>query len=139
MERTLSIIKPDAVAKGVAGRILARFEAEGFRVRAMKMVCLTKTEAEGFYSVHGDRPFFASLTEFMSSGPAIVMVLEAEDAITRNRKLMGATNPAQAEPGTLRAEFATDVERNAVHGSDAPQTATTEIAYFFNALEMCPR
>lgn len=139
LQRTLSIIKPDAVAKGVAGRIIARFEAEGFTIRAMKMVALTRREAEGFYAVHRERPFFGSLCDFMSSGPAIVMVLEAEDAINRNRKLMGATDPAQAEPGTLRAEFATNKERNAVHGSDAPETAATEIAYFFNALEMCPR
>ncbi len=138
MQQTLSIIKPDAVAKGVAGKIIARFEAEGFAIRALKMVCLTKSEAEGFYAVHRGRPFFDSLTEFMSSGPAIVMVLEAEEAINRNRKLMGATNPAQAEAGTIRAEFATNVERNAVHGSDAPETAATEIAYFFNALEICP-
>ncbi len=139
MQRTLSIIKPDAVAKGASGKIITRFEAEGFRIRAIKMICLTKTEAEGFYAVHGGKPFFNSLTDFMSSGPAIVMVLEAEDAIARNRELMGATNPAQAEAGTLRAEFATNVERNAVHGSDAPETARTEIAYFFNALEICPR
>lgn len=139
MQQTLSIIKPDAVTRGVAGKILARFEAEGFRIRALKMVCLTKREAEGFYAVHRGKPFFGSLTDFMSSGPAIVLVLEAEDAINRNRKLMGATDPAKAEPGTIRAEFATNVERNAVHGSDAPETAATEIAYFFNALEMCPR
>jgi nucleoside-diphosphate kinase len=139
MQRTLSIIKPDAVAKGVAGKIIARFEAEGFRIRAMKMICLTKAEAEGFYAVHRERPFFGSLTDFMSSGPAIAMVLEADDAIQRNRKLMGATDPAQAAPGTLRADFATNKEANAVHGSDAPETAATEIAYFFNALEMCPR
>jgi nucleoside-diphosphate kinase len=139
LQRTLSIIKPDAVAKGVAGKIIARFEAEGFRLRAVKMVCLTKTEAEGFYAVHRGKPFFGSLTDFMSSGPAIVMALEADDAIGRNRQIMGATNPANAEPGTLRKEFAANVEQNAVHGSDAPETAATEIAYFFNALEMCPR
>jgi len=139
MQRTLSIIKPDAVSSGVAGKIIARFEAEGFRIRAMKMVCLTKAEAEGFYAVHRERPFFGSLCDFMSSGPAVVMALEAEDAINRNRQLMGATDPAQAAPGTLRADFATNKERNAVHGSDAPETAAAEIAYFFNALEMCPR
>jgi nucleoside-diphosphate kinase len=139
LQRTLSIIKPDAVSKGVAGKIIARFEAEGFHIRAMKMVALTKREAEGFYAVHRERPFFGSLCDFMSSGPAVVMVLEAEEAINRNRQLMGATDPAQAEPGTLRADFATNKERNAVHGSDAPETAATEIAYFFNALEICPR
>jgi nucleoside-diphosphate kinase len=139
MQRTLSIIKPDAVAKGVAGKIVSRFEAEGFTIRAMKMVALTKREAEGFYAVHRERPFFGSLCDFMSSGPAVVMVLEAEEAIQRNRQLMGATDPAQAEPGTLRADFATNKERNAVHGSDAPETAAAEIAYFFNALEICPR
>lgn len=139
LQRTLSIIKPDSVSKGVAGKIISRFEAEGFTIRAMKMVALTKAEAEGFYAVHRERPFFGSLCDFMSSGPAVVMVLEAEEAIDRNRQLMGATDPAQAEPGTLRADFATNKERNAVHGSDAPETAAAEIAYFFNALEICPR
>ena len=136
LQRTLSIVKPDAVAKGAAGQIIARFEAAGFRIGAMKMVCLTKTEAEGFYAVHKGKPFFGSLCDFMSSGPAIVMVLEAEDAIARNRQLMGATNPAQAEPGTIRADFATNVERNAVHGSDAPEAAAYEIAYFFPGIDL---
>jgi nucleoside-diphosphate kinase len=136
MEQTLSIIKPDAVSQGNAGKILARLEAEGLTVKAMKMIYLNKSQAEGFYAVHKGKPFFDSLTDFMSSGPAVVILLEGEDAISRYRALMGATNPADAEPGTLRAEFASNVERNAVHGSDAPETAAVEINYFFNALEI---
>ena len=136
MEQTLSIIKPDAVKQGNAGKILARIEAEGLTVRAMKMISLNKSQAEGFYAVHKGKPFFESLTDFMTSGPAIVIMLEGEDAISRYRALMGATNPADAEPGTLRAEFASNVEQNAVHGSDAPETAAVEINYFFNALEI---
>ncbi|MBN2331987.1 MAG: nucleoside-diphosphate kinase [Deltaproteobacteria bacterium] len=136
MERTLSIIKPDAVAKGVIGNIIATFEANGLRIAAMKMVHLSKREAEGFYAVHRQRPFFGSLTDFMSMGPAVVMVLAGDDAISKNRELMGATNPAEAAEGTLRKRFATDIEKNAVHGSDAPETARTEIAYFFPELEI---
>ena len=136
MERTLAIIKPDAVGRGLAGRILGRIEAEGFAVRAMKRVHLTKAEAEGFYAVHRARPFFASLTEFMSSGPVVVLVLEAPDAIKKWRALMGATDPAKAEAGTLRKEFAQSIERNATHGSDAPETAVYEIGYFFAGVEL---
>jgi nucleoside-diphosphate kinase len=135
-ERTLSIIKPDAVAAGTAGAILQRIEAAGLRIVALKMLHLSRELAAGFYAVHRERPFFDSLVRFMSSGPVVVSVLEGEDAIARYRRLMGATNPANAEAGTLRKDFATDVERNAVHGSDAAQTARIEIAYFFNALEI---
>ena len=135
-EKTLSIIKPDAVAKGVIGQIIACFEENGLKVAAMKMVHLSKREAQGFYAVHRGRPFFDSLTDFMSSGPAVVMVLAGENAISKNRELMGATNPAEAANGTLRKRFATDIEKNAVHGSDAPETARTEIAYFFPELEI---
>lgn len=136
MEQTLSIIKPDAVTQGNTGKILARIEAEALSVKAIKMIYLTKSQAEGFYAVHEDRPFFDSLTDFMSSGPAVVLLLEGEEAISRYRALMGATDPADAEPGTLRAEFASNVEQNAVHGSDAPETAALEIQYFFNSLEI---
>ena len=136
MEQTLSIIKPDAVSQGNIGKILARIEAEALSVKAMKMIYLTKSQAEGFYAVHEGKPFFESLTDFMSSGPAVVLLLEGEDAISRYRVLMGATNPADAEPGTLRAEFASNVEQNAVHGSDTPETAAIEIQYFFNSLEI---
>ncbi len=136
VERTLSIIKPDATAKNVIGPIIARFEEEGLRIAAVRKIHLSKREAEGFYAVHAGRPFFGELTEFMSSGPCVVMVLEGENAIARNREIMGATNPAEAAPGTLRARFATDIGQNAVHGSDAPETARTEIAYFFNALAL---
>lgn len=136
MERTLAIVKPDAVEKRCAGRILARIEEEGFRVVAMRMVHLTLKEAEGFYAVHRDKPFFGNLTAFMSSGPCIVMVLEAEGAIARWREVMGATDPSQADEGTLRRLFATNIERNACHGSDAPETAATEIAYFFGGVDL---
>ncbi len=139
MERTLAIIKPDAVEKKVAGKILARIEDEGFRIVGQRLVRLTRAEAEGFYAVHRERPFFADLTAFMSSGPAVVLVLEAEDAIRRWRDVMGATDPAQAAAGTLRKEFAANIERNAVHGSDAPETAATEIAYFFRAVDLLER
>jgi len=122
MERTLSIVKPDGVSRGLIGEVVRRFEHAGFRIAAMKMICLSKKEAEGFYAVHRERPFFQSLTDFMSSGPIIVMVL--------------ATNYKEARPGTIRADFATDIEKNIVHGSDAPETAATEIAYFFNGLEI---
>lgn len=136
MEKTLSIIKPDAVAKGVIGKIVDCFESNDLKIVAMKMVHLSKREAEGFYAVHRERPFFGSLTDFMTSGPAVVMVLGGENAISKNRELMGATNPAEAAEGTLRKRFATDIEKNAVHGSDAPETARTEISYFFPELEL---
>jgi nucleoside-diphosphate kinase len=136
MELTLAIIKPDAVAAGAAGRIIARIEEAGFTIAAAKMLHLTKTQAQGFYAVHKERPFFDDLTDFMSSGPCIPMVLAAEGAIAEWRALMGATDPAEAEPGTLRKDFAADKEKNAVHGSDAPDTAAFEIGYFFNALEI---
>src|SRR5438105_4614343 len=135
-ERTLAIIKPDAVARHLAGQILQRIEAEGFQIRAMRMLHLSRRQAEGFYAVHRARPFFHSLTEFMASGPAIVMVLEAPDAIASWRRLMGATDPAKADPGTLRKEFAESIERNATHGSDAPDTAAYEIGYFFAGVEL---
>jgi nucleoside-diphosphate kinase len=135
-ERTLAIIKPDAVERGVAGRILQRIEDAGFRIRAMRRVALTLEQAGGFYAVHRERPFFASLTAFMSSGPAIVMVLESPDAIARWRKLMGATDPAKAEANTIRKEFAQSIERNATHGSDAKETAAFEIGYFFAGIDL---
>jgi nucleoside-diphosphate kinase len=136
MERTLAIIKPDAVKARHAGRILQRIEDSGFTIRAMRLVNLTKAEAEGFYDVHRARPFFGSLTAFMSSGPAIVLALEAPDAIKKWRTLMGATDPAKAEPGTLRKEFGTSIENNATHGSDAPETAAYELHYFFPGIEL---
>ncbi|HAK88039.1 MAG TPA: nucleoside-diphosphate kinase [Nitrospiraceae bacterium] len=136
MERTLSIIKPDAVKKNVIGEIIARFEKNGLRIAAMKKIWMTKEEAKGFYVVHKERPFYDDLTNFMSEGPVVVMILEGENAILKNREIMGATNPANAAPGTIRKDFADNVERNAVHGSDAPETAAFEIAYFFSALEI---
>jgi nucleoside-diphosphate kinase len=135
-ERTLAIIKPDAVEQRLAGRILQRIEESGFQIRAIKRVHLTERQAEGFYAVHRDRPFFKSLTSFMSSGPAIVLVLEGADAIKQWRTLMGATDPAKADSGTLRKEFAQSIERNATHGSDAPHTAAYEIGYFFAGVEL---
>jgi nucleoside-diphosphate kinase len=135
-ERTLAIIKPDAVERRVAGTIMQRIEDEGFHIRAMRRVNLSKPEAEGFYAVHRERPFFNSLTEFMSSGPALVLVLEAPDAVRRWRKLMGATDPDKAEPGTLRKQFGQSIERNATHGSDAAETAASEIGYFFAGVEL---
>ena len=135
-ERTLAIIKPDAVERGLAGRIVQRIEESGFQIRAMKRVSLSKGGAEGFYAVHRERPFFGSLTGFMSSGPAIVLVLEAPDAIKKWRTLMGATDPAKADAGTLRKEFAQSIERNATHGSDASETAACEIGYFFSGVEL---
>jgi len=135
MERTLSIIKPDAVAGGHIGEIITTFEQAGIRIVAAKMVHLTQRQAEGFYAVHRERPFFAELTTFMTEGPVLVMVLEGENVIARNRELMGATNPAEAAAGTIRERFAANIQNNAVHGSDAPETAAFEIAYFFNALE----
>jgi nucleoside-diphosphate kinase len=136
MERTLAIIKPDATARGLVGAILQRIEGAGFRVRSMKSTHLSRAQAMGFYAVHRERPFFASLTAYMSSGPVVVLVLEAPDAIARWRTLMGATDPAKAEPGTIRREFGTSVERNATHGSDAPETAAFETGYFFSGVEL---
>lgn len=136
MQRTLSIIKPDGVGKGLIGDVIRRFEKEGIRIVAMRMLRLTRREAEGFYAVHRERPFFGSLTEFMSSGSIVVMVLEGEEVIARNRELMGATDPKKAEKGTIRADFAHNVEQNIVHGSDAPETAEIEIRYFFSDLDL---
>jgi len=138
-ERTLSIIKPDGVRKNLIGEVIKRFEEKGLSPVAMKMVHLTKTEAEGFYAIHKGKPFFESLTAFMSSAPIVVMILEGENAIELNRKLMGATNPEEAAEWTIRRQYADNIEQNIVHGSDASETAATEIAYFFNALEICPR
>ncbi|MGD8566499.1 MAG: nucleoside-diphosphate kinase [Gammaproteobacteria bacterium] len=138
-ERTFSIIKPDAVAKNVIGEIYSRFEKAGLTIIAAKMLHLTKEQAEGFYAVHKDRPFFKDLVEFMTSGPVMVQVLEGDNAIAQNRAIMGATNPQEAEPGTIRADFASTIDENAVHGSDGPDTAKTEIAFFFADNELCPR
>jgi len=135
-QRTLAIIKPDAVERKLAGRIIQRIEDEGFTIRAMRRVSLSQTQAEGFYAVHRERPFFGSLTSFMSSGPAVVLVLEAADGIKKWRTLMGATDPAKADAGTLRKEFAESIERNATHGSDAPETAAYEIGYFFAGVDL---
>lgn len=139
VEQTLSIIKPDAVKKNVIGQILARFEAAGLRIVAARMLHLSRAEAEGFYAVHRGRPFFAPLVEFMTSGPVLVQVLEGENAIARNRELMGATDPRKAAKGTIRADFAASIDANAVHGSDAPETARNEIAYFFPLSEVYSR
>ncbi|MDR9425117.1 MAG: nucleoside-diphosphate kinase [Pseudomonadota bacterium] len=138
-ERTLSIIKPDAVAKNVIGEILSRFEKADLKVVAAKMMHLTQEQAEGFYAEHKERPFFNDLVAFMTSGPVVVQVLEGEGAILKNRDLMGATNPKEAEPGTIRADFATSIDANAAHGSDSAESAEREIAYFFNDNEICPR
>jgi nucleoside-diphosphate kinase len=135
-QRTLSIVKPDGVKKGVVGEVIRRFEKEGIRIVAMKMLHLTRKQAEGFYAVHRERPFFASLTDFMSSGPIVVMVLEGNDVIARNRTIMGATDPSKADKGTIRADFAGSIEQNIVHGSDAPETAAAEIRYIFSNLEI---
>ncbi|MBW8054126.1 MAG: nucleoside-diphosphate kinase [Nitrospira sp.] len=139
IERTLSIIKPDAVAKNLIGVIDTRLENTGLRIVGAKMLHLAKQQAEGFYAVHKERPFFDDLVKFMTSGAILVQVLEGEDAVAKNRDVMGATDPSQAAPGTIRAEFAENVERNAVHGSDAPETAKTEIAFFFSEGEIYPR
>jgi nucleoside-diphosphate kinase len=136
MERTFAIIKPDAVRKGVVGRILARVEEAGFKVRAMRLIHMSKAEAEGFYHVHRERPFFGGLTDFMSSGPSVVICLEAPDAIRKWRDLMGATDPAKAADGTLRKEFGASIDNNATHGSDAPDTAVFELGYFFRGMEL---
>ncbi|HET9483469.1 MAG TPA: nucleoside-diphosphate kinase [Xanthomonadales bacterium] len=139
LERTLSIVKPDAVRKNVIGEIYSRFEKAGLKVVAAKMKSLSRAEAEGFYAVHRERPFFKALVEFMSSGPVMIQVLEGEGAIGKNRDLMGATDPKKAAPGTIRADFADSIDANAVHGSDAPETAAQEIAYFFPTIEICTR
>jgi nucleoside-diphosphate kinase len=139
IEQTFSIIKPDAVAKNVIGEIVSRFEKNGLQVVASKMLHLSKEQAEGFYAVHKERPFYNDLVSFMISGPVVVQVLEGENAISKNRELMGATNPADADPGTIRADFATTVDENAVHGSDAPETAAEEIKFFFGEDGLCPR
>jgi nucleoside-diphosphate kinase len=139
VERTFSIIKPDAVAKNVIGEVVSRFEKNGLRIVASKMLQLTKEQAEGFYAVHKERPFFNDLVSFMISGPVVVQVLEGENAVLQNRELMGATNPAEAAPGTIRADFAESIDENAVHGSDASETAKQEIAYFFSEDELCER
>lgn len=139
VERTFSILKPDAVAKNVIGEIYSRFEKGGLRIVASKMLHLTRDQAEGFYAVHKERPFYKDLVEFMLSGPVMVQVLEGEDAIAKNRELMGATNPAEAAAGTIRADFAATVDENAVHGSDAPETAEQEIAFFFGEDGVCDR
>ncbi|SRR6266508_798196 len=138
VERTLTIIKPDAVARGVAGQIISRFERAGLKILAAKLVHLTPAQSGGFYIVHKERPFYASLCAFMTQGPCMPMVLEGEDAITQVRELMGATDPAKAAPGTIRKDFASSIEANAVHGSDSPASAAFEIPYFFGALEMHP-
>ncbi|MDZ7830714.1 MAG: nucleoside-diphosphate kinase [Desulfobacterales bacterium] len=137
MERTLSIIKPDGVQQGLIGEVIKRFEANNIRIVAMKMLQMDKEQAKGFYAVHKERPFFDSLTDFMSSGPIVVMVLEGEQVIEKNRTLMGATNYKEAAEGTIRRDFATDIEKNVVHGSDSPETAEFEINYFFNSFEIC--
>lgn len=139
IERTLSIIKPDAVGKNVIGKIYQRFEDAGLKVVAAKMKHLSRKEAEGFYAVHRERPFFNDLVEFMISGPVMIQALEGDNAIAKNRELMGATDPKKAAPGTIRADFAQSVDANAVHGSDAAETAAVEIAYFFASTEVCPR
>jgi len=139
IERTLSIIKPDAVAKNIIGEIYRVFEQGGLRIIAAKMLHLSREQAEAFYVVHKERPFYNDLVKFMTSGPVMVQVLEGENAVAKNRELMGATNPAQAAAGTIRAQFANNVEENAVHGSDAPETAKTEIEFFFKSNEICPR
>jgi|TARA_R110002096_G_scaffold152824_8_gene316113 nucleoside-diphosphate kinase len=139
LERTFSIVKPDAVAKNVIGQIYARFESAGLRIIASKMIHLSRDQAEGFYGVHKERPFFKDLVEFMISGPVMVQVLEGENAILKNREVMGATNPAEADAGTIRADFADSIDENAVHGSDAPETAAEEIKFFFSDNELCER
>lgn len=139
VERTFSIVKPDAVAKNVIGQIYSRFENAGLKIIAARMMQLSRAEAEGFYAVHKERPFFKDLVEFMISGPVMVQVLEGENAIAKNRELMGATDPKKADKGTIRADFADSIDANAVHGSDAPETAAVEIAYFFPSMQICAR
>ena len=139
LERTLSIVKPDGVARNLIGEVCRRFEQSGLRIVAARMMHLSRAQAEGFYAVHRGRSFFNDLVQFMVSGPIIIQVLEGENAIAKNRELMGATNPAQAAPGTIRADFANSIDENAVHGSDGPETAKEEIAFFFSSDELCPR
>jgi nucleoside-diphosphate kinase len=139
LERTLSIIKPDGVAKNLIGEVIRRFEKGGLNIVAARMLRLSKQQAEGFYAVHKERPFYADLVKYMTSGPVVVQVLEGKDAIRKNRDIMGATNPKNAAPGTIRADFAASIEENVVHGSDGPDTAAVEIAYFFKEGEICPR
>lgn len=139
LERTLSIVKPDAVAKNIIGKIYDRFETVGLRIVACRMIKLSLEQAEAFYAVHRQRPFYGELVEYMTSGPVVVQVLEGEDAIQTNRRVMGATNPEEAEPGTIRADFADSVQANAVHGSDGPETARSEIEFFFNEGDVCQR
>ena len=139
LERTLSIVKPDAVDKNIIGKIYERFESAGLKIIACRMIDLNREQAEAFYAVHKERPFYGELVEYMTSGPVVVQVLEGEDAILSNRRVMGATNPAEAEPGTIRADFADSVQANAVHGSDGPDTARSEIAFFFDEGQICPR
>ena len=139
IERTFSIVKPDAVRRNLIGKIYDRFETGGLRVIASRMIQLTRSQAQDFYAVHRERPFYNDLVDYMTSGPVVVQVLEGESAITRNREIMGATNPADAAPGTIRADFAESVEANAVHGSDAPETAQEEISFFFEDSDICPR
>jgi nucleoside-diphosphate kinase len=139
VERTLSIVKPDGVAKNLVGEVYRRFEKAGLKIVAAKMLRLRQDQAEGFYAVHKARPFYADLVRYMTSGPVMVQVLEGEDAIKANRDIMGATNPKQAAPGTIRADFAASIEENVVHGSDGPETAKNEIAFFFSEAEICPR
>jgi len=136
MERTLSIVKPDGTEKNVIGKVIDRFESAGLKIAALKKIKLTKEDAKGFYIVHKERPFYNELTDFMSEGPVVVIVIEGDGAIAKVRELMGATNPAEAAPGTIRADFATNLERNTVHGSDSPESASFEIPYFFSALEI---
>ena len=136
MEKTFSIIKPDAVAKGVIGKIIDRFESNGLRIAAFKKITLSKMDAETFYGIHSERPFFGALVEYMTSGPVVAMVLEGENAVAKNRELMGATNPAEAAPGTIRADFAQSIDANAVHGSDSAENAAIEMAFFFSGREI---
>ncbi len=136
MEKTLSIVKPDGVEKNLIGEVLGRFESKGIKVVALKIIHMSKTKAEGFYHIHRERPFFSSLTDFMSSGPCVVMVLSGENVISRVRTIMGSTNPEDAEPGTIRKDLASGIERNVVHGSDSPESADYEIGYFFNRFEI---
>ena len=137
MERTLSIIKPDGVERKLIGEVIKRFENKDIKIIAMKMIRMTKTQAEGFYAVHKERPFFDSVTDFMASGPVVVMILEGENVIKKNREIMGATDYREAAEGTIRRDFASDIQANIVHGSDSPESATIEINYFFNSIEMC--
>ena len=139
LERTFSIVKPDGVARNLIGEVIRRFEKAGLKVVAARMVHLSQRDAEGFYAVHAARPFFKDLVKYMTSGPVLLQVLEGENAIKANRDIMGATNPKQAAPGTIRADFAASIEENVVHGSDGPETAKTEIAFFFSEAEICPR